>query len=176
MSLRASVLAVGVLLIGSARLAGQTTPGATPKPPASAFSTIQGTATDGAGVPLPDASVRLRDARVGHILGARVTDKAGQFSFTAIDPGNYVVELIGSANAVIAATPLVSVNGGETASVMVRLPNRPSLLAAMFGERAAAANAAGFTPLIPALVTLIPEAILLSIPALVPIGSPVSER
>ena len=168
MLIRSSILIAG-FLAGLASMA-------TAEPPDTAFSTIRGTATDTADLPLPNAMVRLRDARLGRILDARTTDKTGAFSFSKIDPGSYVVELVGRANAVVAVTPIVSLNAGDTAIVTVRLPAGPSFLAALFGQPRVLSAAAGSTPLIPAMSALVPQGILLAIPAIVPIGSPVSER
>ncbi len=60
------------------------------------FATIQGNALDSRRGILPDSPVRLRDARSGRIIGAQRTDKSGQFEFRAVDPGSYIVELLGS--------------------------------------------------------------------------------
>src|SRR5215510_2058536 len=59
------------------------------------FSTIQGNALDAANGALPNAPVRLRDARSGRVAAAQVTDTAGVFSFGPIDPGLYIIELLG---------------------------------------------------------------------------------
>lgn len=93
-----------------------------------AFSTIQGYALNSINGILPDSLVRLRDARLGRIVNTQLTDKSGQFQFRAVDPGSYIVELMGNAEAVLAASQLLSVNAGETISAEVKLPfQRPAL-------------------------------------------------
>ena len=89
-----------------------------------AQSTIQGNVLTLTNGPIADAPVRLRDARFGRILDAQVTGRSGMFSFASVDPGSYIVELMSRSQTVLAASPLLSVNGGETVSVVVKLPFR----------------------------------------------------
>src|SRR3989442_12823955 len=88
------------------------------------FTTIQGNALSASNGGLPNVSVRLRDARFGHIVDSQVTDKSGLFAFRTVDPGSYIVELMGTDNAVIAASPMLNVTAGETVSAVVKLPFR----------------------------------------------------
>ena len=61
-----------------------------------ALTTIQGNALELDQRPADQhASVRLRDARFGRIVDTQVTDKSGLFAFRAIDPGSYIVEIVG---------------------------------------------------------------------------------
>ena len=59
------------------------------------FSAIQGNALTSTNAALANASVRLRDARVGEILEAQTTDQAGLFAFRTVNPGSYIVEIVG---------------------------------------------------------------------------------
>src|SRR5690349_2147563 len=61
----------------------------------SVFGAIQGNALSSTNSILPNAPVRLRDARAGHILQTQITDQAGLFSFAGVEPGSYIVELMG---------------------------------------------------------------------------------
>jgi len=88
---------------------------------ASAFTTIQGNALSATNSALPDAVVRLRDARYGGVVSVQRTDRAGLFSFTKIDPGIYVVELVSGSELILAASPLLVVNAGDTLSTIVKL-------------------------------------------------------
>jgi hypothetical protein len=92
----------------------------------SALGTVQGNALDSFNRALPDALVRLRDARLGRIVNTQVTDRAGLFQFRSVDPGNYVVELV-IRETVQAASQLIGLNAGETASAVVKLPGRSPL-------------------------------------------------
>jgi Carboxypeptidase regulatory-like domain len=136
------------------------------------FSIIEGGVVDRLGAAVPNSLVRVRNARSGRIPENLVTDKRGAFAFRPIDPGTYVVEVLNNAKALVAASSLISVNAGDTAKVVVRLPAEPSQLGNLFGqqrgdlESGAAAAVAG----------LLPQAVIHGIPAIVPAGDPVSER
>jgi hypothetical protein len=108
---------------------------------ANAFATIQGnalTATDGV---LSDGFVRLRDARVGQIVEWQVTDGAGLFAFRSINPGSYVVEIVGEDEAsVLAAGQVLNVGAGQVVSTIVKLPFRTPGLAGIFGSSASSAD------------------------------------
>ena len=106
-----------------------------------AFSMIRGNALDSVNGILADSPVRLRDARLGRIVGTQLTDKTGVFEFRAVDPGSYVVELLGNTDTVLAASQLINVNAGETASVVVKLPFRLPPWGGLFGHSTAQAIA-----------------------------------
>ena len=118
-----SLAAVGALLIASAlgasALQATSVLGAPRTPPAAAaqrgagtgttrsgpprlpgerlnvLSTIQGDVLNSINGKMPDAEVRLRDARSGRIVEVTMSDKSGAFAFHQLDPGSYVVELLG---------------------------------------------------------------------------------
>jgi hypothetical protein len=101
------------------------------------LTTIQGnalTATNGA---LPDSLVRLRDARFGRIVATQTTDKSGLFAFKVIDPGSYVIEIIGpDQTAVMGASQLIHVSAGEAVSAVVKLPFKIPPFAGLLGNTA----------------------------------------
>ena len=89
------------------------------------LTTIQGNALTSTNTPLTDTLVRLRDARSGRIVGSQTTDKAGLFSFGAVEPGTYVAEVIApDGSTVLAASELLTVNSGDTVSAIVKLTLR----------------------------------------------------
>jgi hypothetical protein len=98
------------------------------------LTTIRGNALDSIGAPLADAPVRLRDARSGHIVDTQTTDKAGLFEFRIVDPGSYVVEILGPDRTVLAASQLLNVNAGDAASAVVKLPFRIPPFAGVLGH------------------------------------------
>ena len=106
--------------------------------PATAFGTIDGSTVDSASNPLSESLMRLRDARFGRIVVSQWTDKGGRFTFGGVDPGSYVVELVGRAQAVLATSHMATIDGGQTVSVIVRLPSRVSPVAGLFGTNARA--------------------------------------
>jgi hypothetical protein len=113
---------------------GPTGPRVLPGTRESAFIIIQGNALNANNGPLPDSIVRLRDARYGRIAGTQLTDKQGVFSFRMVDPGSYIVELINKDQAVVAASELLSVNSGETASAIVKMPYVVPPFGGVFGH------------------------------------------
>lgn len=110
------------------------TPTILPGTSESAFSTIHGNALSSTNGQLANSIVRLRDARLGRILDTQVTDRSGLFEFRAIDPGNYVVELVGNDQTILAASQVLSVNAGDAVSAVVRLPFRIPPFAGLLGN------------------------------------------
>jgi hypothetical protein len=100
------------------------TPSILPGTPESTFALIQGNALSATNSHLASVSVRLREVRYGRIVDTQLTDRAGLFAFRVVDPGNYVVELVGSNESVLAASQVVNINAGEAVSVVVQLPFR----------------------------------------------------
>ena len=120
-----------------------------------AITVIHGNALTSTNGRLPDAAVRLRDARFGRIVDTQLTDKSGMFTFRSVDPGSYIVELTASDESILAASQLVIVNAGEVVSAVVKLPFRAPLFA-------------GLTRGIPSATALTTQAIAGSIAAIVP--------
>ena len=124
-----------------------------------ALTVIQGNALNSANAPLPDTLVRLRDAHFGRVIETRLTDKSGMFEFKVVDPGTYIVELLGQDQRVLAASQILNVNAGDAVSAIVKLPSRtpfsgllssaiaPS--AAMLATQAAATGIAAVVPTAP---------------------------
>lgn len=98
------------------------------------FSTIQGNALSSTNGQLRNVAVRLRDARRGRVVDTQFTDKAGSFAFKAVDPGSYIVELIGNDRTVLAASQLVNVSAGQAVSAVVKLPFRIPPFAGLLGN------------------------------------------
>src|SRR5262245_45798167 len=71
------------------------------------FTTIQGTALNSTNNILPNARVRLRDARTGQIVQTQATSKEGLFAFERVDPGSYIVELLGDDQTVLATSEML---------------------------------------------------------------------
>jgi hypothetical protein len=103
------------------------------------LATIQGNALDSTNGVLPNTMVRLRDARLGRIVDSQLTDSAGLFAFKGVDPGNYIVEIIGNDQGILAASQMLNVSAGDVISAVVKLPFRISPLAGVFGNSTASA-------------------------------------
>jgi hypothetical protein len=98
------------------------------------LTTIQGNALDSTNGGLPNALVRLRDARVGRIVDSQISDKSGIFAFKAVDPGSYIVEIMANDQTVLAASQMLNVNAGEAVSAVVKLPFKIPPFAGLLGN------------------------------------------
>jgi hypothetical protein len=144
---------------------------------ASALATIQVHALNSINKGLPKSLVRLRDARRGRIVEAALTDKVGAYSFKGVESGNYVVELVGTDQTPIAATNLISVNAGDTVTTVVKLPFKPTMVGNLLGNRPSPATSDGAPGgSLSEIVKQLPQAAAQAIPAVVPVGAPISER
>ena len=126
---------------GVAAVAGSDVARLLPGPRGGVLSYIQGNALTASNGRLVSTAVRLRDARLGRIVDTQITDNAGSFAFKSIEPGSYIIEVIGDDHAVLAASQLVSVNAGQAVSAVVKLPFRVSPFAGLLGNSAPSAAA-----------------------------------
>jgi hypothetical protein len=101
---------------------------------ASIFSTIQGTAVNWTNAALANAAIRLRDARSGRVMNAATTDRFGAFEFNRLEPGSYVVELMGGNDTVLAATPIINVGSGDSVAALVKVPFHAPPLGGALGK------------------------------------------
>ena len=85
------------------------------------------------GKPIPNTTVRLRNVDNGQIVGTTTSNAAGEFSFSGLQAGNFVVETV-AANGTILGTSAVAL----TAATMV-------VTNLTVGASAAAVAAAGGT-------------------------------
>jgi hypothetical protein len=134
---------------------------------ARATAVIQGSAVNWTNGVLANTSIRVRDARLGRIVNQSITDNVGAYTFKGLDPGNYIVEIISNNQTTLAATNLISANAGETVTAVVRLPFKPSLLGAAFGQASSAQGG---------LVSELTQTAIKMVPAIVPAGDPATER
>jgi hypothetical protein len=142
---------------------------------ASALATINGHAVNSVNGVLGNTLVRLRDVKFGRSIGSQLTDHLGAYSFKGLDPGNYIVEIVGTDQSSLAATNLISANAGETLSSVVKLPFKPMMLASMVGGQTPRA-AGGSRDITSQLEDGLAQTTLQGIAAVVPAGDPISER
>ena len=90
------------------------------------------------GKPLPNITVRLRSLDNGQLVGNTTASPTGQFSFSGLTPGNYVVEMV-SADGTIIGT---SVNIPITTTVMAVTNVSVGVSAAALGAAGVSAGAA----------------------------------
>ncbi|HWF86118.1 MAG TPA: carboxypeptidase-like regulatory domain-containing protein [Vicinamibacterales bacterium] len=134
------VVSTLLLMAGLATSATHAAPLPRSTPP-NVLSTIQGNALDSVNGPLPNNVVRLRDARAGRIVDTQTTDRSGLFAFRSIDPGSYIVELVGNAQAILSASQILNVDAGQAVSAVVKLPFHISPLAGVLGHTVPSAAA-----------------------------------
>jgi topoisomerase IA-like protein len=136
---------------------GVATTVAPPKTKQSAFTTIQGNALDSTNSPMSGALVRLRDARFGRIVDTQLTDKAGLFAFRSVEPGSYIVELLGKDQSILAASQLLNVSAGDAVSALVKLPLRiPPFAGVLGGTTTSSAGAIATQAVASGIVAVIP--------------------
>ena len=138
---------VGSLTVPRATVARATPPRVTvprilPGTRPDVFSRIQGNALSSTNGALANIGVRLRDARIGQIIDRQTTDKSGLFVFRSVDPGSYIVEILGRDQAsVLAASQVLNVSAGDAVSAVVKLPFGTPALAGLLGNSVPSATA-----------------------------------
>jgi carboxypeptidase family protein len=98
---------------------------------------IEGTSQTATGEVLSRHKVQLRNLDTGQLAGTTTTNGAGHFSFTQLPPGNYTLELVNPAGAIVGSSAAIAVPAGATATVTV------ASTSAVIPAAAAAAAAAG---------------------------------
>jgi len=153
----ASAQRAGISQTGGSARVNATTRGLVPGTNERAFGKIQGNVLDAAGRALPNVRVRLRDCRSGLVAAVTMSDRLGLFAFSSVDPGIYVVEMLNERADMLAASELLTVNAGDTATTLVKLPIDSTpfarLLGRSVGEAAGILAAAASTGVLASSVT-----------------------
>ena len=98
---------------------------------------ISGVARTAAGQPMRGFTVQLRDMQTGQVARTTVTDSQGQFSFGALTPGDYAIELLNAAGDVVAASAPMLLTTASTmvaSGVIVTVPASNLVAAAAGGS------------------------------------------
>jgi hypothetical protein len=95
--------------------------------------------------PLPEALVRLRNIVSGRVEAAATATADGEFTFTDVEGGSYVVELVDEEGRVRAVGQVFTIQPGETVATFVRLGAHLPWFTGLFSNTAAAvvSSAAG---------------------------------
>lgn len=108
--------------------------------------------------PIPGAQVQLRNLVSGKIEAKAVADNFGQFTFSRIEGGTYVVELIGQNGKVVTVGHAFVIAPGETVATFVRLGTKVPWFQGFFGNAASAvastAASQGITAIAPVQIPL----------------------
>jgi len=122
-------------IAGPASPAPRLAPRLAPLPKPGALATIQGSAFNMEKAAVPNTAVRLRDARLGKIVGSALSDKDGAFTFYSVEPGSYVAEVIDAeSRSVIASSQIIGANAGELTMVTLKLPSNLPQLVRLLGS------------------------------------------
>src|SRR6186997_1282600 len=78
---------------------------------------LNGVAQSADKAPLPNYRVHVRNANTGTLAGQTLSNQAGQFTFTSLQPASYVVELVDAAGKVVGLSPSLTVAAGSTVTV-----------------------------------------------------------
>jgi hypothetical protein len=124
-------------------------------------TSIVGAAWNADNSPIREARLRLRNAVTGQVDATIIGDTDGQFTFSDVEGGTYVVELVNDRGKVLALGQAFVVAPGETVATFVRLGGRVPWFTGFFQSAAAAAtlSAASF-----------------GVTALAPVAPPVSAK
>ena len=97
---------------------------ADPLQPAGAETAVVGTVVDTLKAPIAMAHVRLRDLNSGKVVAETDTNDLGEFAFTDVEPGSYVVEMLHSKDQVIALSNAGALARYQRFTATVQLPGR----------------------------------------------------
>ena len=92
---------------------------------------IAGAARSSEGPVLPHLTVRLRSVETGRLAGETITAEDGQFIFTGLTPGSYVVELVSATGRVLGTSAPITLS--TTAMTMTGLTVRAFALSVAKG-------------------------------------------
>jgi hypothetical protein len=88
--------------------------------------------------PIPGARVQLRNIVSGKVEAAAVADQVGQFTFTRIEGGTYLVELLGDNGKIVTVGHAFVIGPGETVATFVRLGTKVPWFSGFFNNAASA--------------------------------------
>lgn len=119
-----AVMAGGVPVVAAAKAAA----------PQAATGGVQGTARDAQQQPLTHHTVQVRNVATGQLVGTATTSASGEFTFSGLPAGNYVIEVVNAAGQIVGTSTPIAVSGGAVSTVTV----------ASSATGALAGNGAGF--------------------------------
>lgn len=123
-------------------------------PSRSRVTMVTGFAWNANDTPIPAAHVQLRNIANAKIVGEAIADDSGRFTFTNIEGGTYVVELVASSGKVLTVGQPFVIAPGETVATFVRLGTRVPWFVGFFGNAGAAAASTAASEGITALSTV----------------------
>jgi len=114
-----------------------------PRAQAQTAGSISGTANDSTGVTVAKATVRLRNLTTNELSGNSMSGVAGEFSFSGLSAGSYVVEVVNAAGEIVGASaPIAVAAGAQVTGVVVAAS--AAAAAGVGGAATAGVASAGF--------------------------------
>jgi hypothetical protein len=95
------------------------------------------------GKPLANVTVRLRNVDTGQLVGSTTANGQGQFSFTGLGPGNFVVETISANGTVLGTSTAIALTGTAMVVSGVTVGTSAAAIAAAGGAGAITGGVAG---------------------------------
>ena len=102
-------------------------------------ATVVGVAWTSDDAPIPNPRLHLRNLVSGQVAAKTVGNERGEFVFSDVDNGTYVIELVDRGERVKAVGEMLSVVASETVATFVVVSNTAPALAALASNAAAAA-------------------------------------
>lgn len=78
---------------------------------------IRGSAQDSAGEKLANHTIQLRSVDTAQLVASTTTDAEGEFIFTGVAPGTYVVEVVSPSASIVGTSSALSLSAGGTVTV-----------------------------------------------------------
>ena len=94
------------------------------------------------GKPLANTTVRLRNVDTGQLVGNTTSNAQGQFSFSGLGPGNFVVETVSANGTILGTSAAIALTAAAMTITGVAVTTSAAAIAAA-GGAAGAAGAAG---------------------------------
>lgn len=94
------------------------------------------------GKPLGNVKVRLRNVDTKQLVGEMQADAAGNFSFTGLPAGNFVVETIGANGAILGTSTVIALTATALVASGILVSTSAAALGAAGGAAAVGAGAA----------------------------------
>jgi hypothetical protein len=98
---------------------------------------VTGTAWYRDNTPVAHGLLQLRDVATGRVLASSRADAQGRFTFPAVAPGVYVVELVNDDGGVRGVGQVFSVSAGETVATFIRIGTEVPWYSGFFTSAAA---------------------------------------
>jgi hypothetical protein len=131
-----------VCVLAAPRIAHSLPPAKTAARGASAASkgatSILGVVWNVDNTPIPGARVQLRNLVSGKVDASAVANQTGQFTFSQIEGGRYVVELIGQNGKIVTVGHAFVIAPGESVATFVRMGTKVPWFTGFFNNAATA--------------------------------------